>query len=210
MIVAVAGQDRIEGFGELPGTRKRCPRRDHRAPRPSKAVALRDADATCPPGAGGGSTWRPPSPGPGGTGPTNGTGRQACPPSSRCCARTSRPTAPHQMAGCSAPPAVFTPAQHASPLACRPYDLRHAAVLAELRRAATEIAGRAGHSIAVLLKVYVHCIDGQDPGQRTGSMRARQRPGAAGLPGNGGSAAQFSRRRGVTPGHDNCYALVQT
>jgi hypothetical protein len=26
---------------------------------------------------------------------------------------------------------------------------------------ATEVARRAGHSVAVLLKVYVHCIDGQ-------------------------------------------------
>ena len=26
---------------------------------------------------------------------------------------------------------------------------------------ATEVARRAGHSVAVLLKVYAHCIDGQ-------------------------------------------------
>ena len=27
---------------------------------------------------------------------------------------------------------------------------------------ATEVARRAGHSVAVLLKIYAHCIDGQD------------------------------------------------
>jgi integrase len=60
--------------------------------------------------------------------------------------------------------AVLTPAQHASPLARRPYDLRHAAVSLWLNSGvpATEVARRAGHSVAVLLKVYAHCIDGQD------------------------------------------------
>ena len=59
--------------------------------------------------------------------------------------------------------AVFTPAQQASPLARRPYDLRHAAVSLWLNAGvpATEVARRAGHSVAVLLKVYAHCIDGQ-------------------------------------------------
>jgi integrase len=58
---------------------------------------------------------------------------------------------------------VFTPAQQASPLARRPYDLRHAAVSLWLNSGvpATEVARRAGHSVAVLLKVYAHCIDGQ-------------------------------------------------
>jgi integrase len=62
--------------------------------------------------------------------------------------------------------AVFTPAQQASPLARRPYDLRHAAVSLWLNAGvpATEVARRAGHSIAVLLKVYAHCIDGQADG----------------------------------------------
>src|SRR5206468_3980534 len=54
-------------------------------------------------------------------------------------------------------------ARQASPLARRPYDLRHAAVSLWLNAGvpATEVARRAGHSIAVLLKVYAHCIDGQ-------------------------------------------------
>jgi integrase len=60
--------------------------------------------------------------------------------------------------------AAFTSAQQASPLARRPYDLRHAAVSLWLNSGvpATEVARRAGHSVAVLLKVYAHCIDGQD------------------------------------------------
>ncbi len=59
--------------------------------------------------------------------------------------------------------AALTPAQHASPLAARPYDLRHAGVSLALNAGvpATEVARRAGHSVAVLLKIYAHCIDGQ-------------------------------------------------
>jgi integrase len=60
-------------------------------------------------------------------------------------------------------PKALTPAQQASPLARRPYDLRHAAVSLWLNAGvpATEVARRAGHGIAVLLKVYANCIDGQ-------------------------------------------------
>jgi integrase len=58
---------------------------------------------------------------------------------------------------------ALTPAQVASPLAGRPYDLRHAAVSLWLNGGvpATEIAERAGHSVDVLLRVYAKCIDGQ-------------------------------------------------
>lgn len=58
---------------------------------------------------------------------------------------------------------ALTPAQEASPLAGRPYDLRHAAVSLWLNGGvpATEVAERAGHSVDVLLKVYAKCIDGQ-------------------------------------------------
>ena len=60
-------------------------------------------------------------------------------------------------------PSALTPAQLASPLARRPYDLRHAAVSLWLNAGvpATEVARRAGHGVAVLLKVYANCIDGQ-------------------------------------------------
>ena len=58
---------------------------------------------------------------------------------------------------------VLTEAQYRSPLGRRPYDLRHAAVSLWLNSGvpATEVARRAGHGVAVLLKIYAHCIDGQ-------------------------------------------------
>jgi integrase len=60
----------------------------------------------------------------------------------------------------------LTPEQVASPLAARPYDLRHAAVSLWLNAGvpAPEVAERAGHSVEVLLRVYAKCLDeGQDP-----------------------------------------------
>jgi integrase len=59
---------------------------------------------------------------------------------------------------------ALTPAQVASPLAGRPYDLRHSGVTLSLNAGvpAPEIARRAGHGVAVLLRVYAGCIDGQD------------------------------------------------
>jgi integrase len=58
---------------------------------------------------------------------------------------------------------ALTEAQYRSPLGRRPYDLRHAAVSLWLNSGvpATEVARRAGHGVAVLLKIYAHCIDGQ-------------------------------------------------
>ena len=57
---------------------------------------------------------------------------------------------------------ALTPGQVVSPLAARPYDLRHAAVSLWLNGgvAATEVANCAGHSAEVLLRVYAKCIDG--------------------------------------------------
>jgi integrase len=58
---------------------------------------------------------------------------------------------------------ALTPAQCRSLPGRRPYDLRHAAVSLWLNSGvpATEVARRAGHGVAVLLKIYAHCIDGQ-------------------------------------------------
>ena len=58
---------------------------------------------------------------------------------------------------------ALTEAQFRSPLGRRPYDLRHAAVSLWLNSGvpATEVARRGGHGVAVLLKIYAHCIDGQ-------------------------------------------------
>jgi integrase len=55
-----------------------------------------------------------------------------------------------------------------SPLASRPYDLRHAAVSTWLNAGvpATLVAEWAGHSVHVLLRVYAKCILGQDEAAR--------------------------------------------
>jgi integrase len=68
---------------------------------------------------------------------------------------------------------VFTPEVQASPLAKRPYDLRHAAVSTWLKAGveATRVAGWAGHSVAVLLKVYASFIDG---GERAARIRVQE------------------------------------
>jgi len=60
--------------------------------------------------------------------------------------------------------AALTPGEYVSPLAKRVYDLRHACVSTWLNGGVppAQVAEWAGHSIAVLLKVYAKCIDGQD------------------------------------------------
>jgi len=72
---------------------------------------------------------------------------------------------------------ALTPAQQRSPLAARPYDLRHAAVSLWLNAGvpATQVAEWAGHSVHVLLKVYAKCIDGQDEAAR-GRIEEALRP----------------------------------
>jgi integrase len=55
-------------------------------------------------------------------------------------------------------------AQQDSPLAARPYDLRHSGITLALNAGipAPEVARRAGHSVAVLLRVYAGCVDGHE------------------------------------------------
>ena len=57
---------------------------------------------------------------------------------------------------------VLSPEQFTSPLARRPYDLRHAAVSTWLNGgvAPTQVAEWAGHSVDVLLRNYAKCLDG--------------------------------------------------
>jgi integrase len=59
---------------------------------------------------------------------------------------------------------ALEPELAASGLARRPYDLRHAALSLWLNSGGdpAQIAARAGHSVAVLLTVYSHCIHGRD------------------------------------------------
>lgn len=68
---------------------------------------------------------------------------------------------------------VFTPEVASGPLGKRPYDLRHAAVSTWLSGGveATRVAKWAGHSLAVLLRVYAKCLDG---GERTARERVEQ------------------------------------
>jgi integrase len=54
--------------------------------------------------------------------------------------------------------------QAASPLAGRPYDLRHACVSTWLHAGvdSTQVAVWAGHSVVVLMRVYASCLDGHE------------------------------------------------
>lgn len=64
--------------------------------------------------------------------------------------------------------ATLTPAQLDSPLAARPYDLRHACVSLWLNAGvpATQVAEWAGHSVHVLMRVYAKCVHGQEEAAR--------------------------------------------
>ncbi len=63
---------------------------------------------------------------------------------------------------------ALTAEEVASPLAARPYDLRHAAVSTWLNAGvpSTQVAEWAGHSVAVLHMVYAKCIVGQEEAAR--------------------------------------------
>ncbi len=63
---------------------------------------------------------------------------------------------------------ALTPAETRSPLAGRPYDLRHAALSTWLNAGvpATQVAEWAGHSVQVLLRTYAKYIVGQDAAAR--------------------------------------------
>ena len=90
---------------------------------------------------------------------------------------------------------ALTPAQRATPLMRRPYDLRHSGITWRLNSGVppTEIAAWAGHSVELLLRVYAKCVAGlediwiscmeatlrppaprQKTGQQHGSHPARQ------------------------------------
>jgi integrase len=64
--------------------------------------------------------------------------------------------------------AALTAEQYGSPLARRPYDLRHACVSTWLSSGvpATQVAEWAGHSVAVLLQIYAKILAGQEDSAR--------------------------------------------
>jgi integrase len=74
------------------------------------------------------------------------------------------PTITYRRAWAKARQVALTPAEHASPLARRPYDLRHACLSTWLNGGVypTQVAEWAGHSVDVLLRIYAKCIVGQD------------------------------------------------
>ncbi len=73
---------------------------------------------------------------------------------------------------------AFTPEQCGSPLARRPYDLRHAAVSTWLNGgvAPAQVAEWAGHSVEVPLRVDAKCLD---DGERVALRRLGEALGAA-------------------------------
>ena len=74
------------------------------------------------------------------------------------------PTITYRRAWIAARRAALTPAEYASPLARRPYDLRHACLSTWLNGGVppTQVAEWAGHSVDVLLRIYAKCLVGQD------------------------------------------------
>jgi integrase len=74
------------------------------------------------------------------------------------------PTITYRRAWAKARQVALTPAERASPLARRPYDLRHACLSTWLNSGVypTQVAEWAGHSVGVLLRIYAKCIAGQD------------------------------------------------
>jgi integrase len=77
---------------------------------------------------------------------------------------------------------ALTPAQQRSPLARRPYDLRHAALSLWLNAGvpAPQVAEWAGHSVHVLMKVYAKCVDGEQEAAKKrieAALRADEPPG---------------------------------
>lgn len=74
------------------------------------------------------------------------------------------PTITYRRAWTKARQAALTAAEQASPLARRPYDLRHACLSTWLNGGVypTQVAEWAGHGVDVLLRIYAKCIVGQD------------------------------------------------
>jgi len=74
------------------------------------------------------------------------------------------PTITYRWAWSKARQTALSAAEHASPIARRPYDLRHACVSTWLNGGVypTQVAEWAGHGVYVLLRIYAKCVVGQD------------------------------------------------
>jgi integrase len=74
------------------------------------------------------------------------------------------PTITYRRAWIKARQMALNPAEQASPLARRLYDLRHACLSTWLNGGVypTQVAEWAGHGVDVLLRIYAKCVVGQD------------------------------------------------
>jgi len=74
------------------------------------------------------------------------------------------PTITYRRAWIKARQTALSATEEASPLARRPYDLRHACLSTWLNGGVypTQVAEWAGHSVDVLLRIYARCVVGQD------------------------------------------------
>jgi integrase len=74
------------------------------------------------------------------------------------------PTITYRRAWIKARQTALTATEQASPLARRPYDLRHACLSTWLNGGVypTQVAEWAGHGVEVLLRIYARCVVGQD------------------------------------------------
>lgn len=95
---------------------------------------------------------------------------------------------------------ALTASHAASPLAARPYDLRHAAVSTWLNAGvpAPQVAEWAGHSVEVLLSIYAKCVDGDAAEHRAKIAAALDEPTQ---PKVGRVFARNTRRLPPTAGH---------
>jgi hypothetical protein len=90
------------------------------------------------------------------------------PPAATIRLRTSQLPGPRSRVWRKARVRALSAEDAASPLARRPYDLRHTAVSTWLNAGvpSTQVAEWAGHSVAVLHQIYAKCIVGQDEAAR--------------------------------------------
>jgi integrase len=74
------------------------------------------------------------------------------------------PTITYRRAWIKARQTTLSAAEQASPLARRPYDLRHACLSTWLNGGVypTQVAEWAGHGVDVLLRIYAKCVVGQN------------------------------------------------
>jgi integrase len=97
------------------------------------------------------------------------------------------PTITYRRAWIKARKVALSPEEQASPLARRPYDLRHACLSTWLNGgvAPTQVAAWAGHSVDVLLRIYAKCLAGQDEIAKRRIAEALREGTDAKEPGNG-------------------------